>query len=751
MKKLILSLLLAPMMSGAIAQDDMRGFVDKLMQKMTVEEKIGQLNLMPGSDIVTGGKTDSPIFKLASSGSVGAVLNVKTRNSIETLQKIAVEQTRLGIPLIFGYDVIHGFRTVLPIPLAQACSWDIDGIRNGARMAAKEATTQGLNWVYSPMVDICIEPRWGRIAEGAGEDPYLGSIIAKAYVEGFQGDMSNKTGTINNENVMACLKHYALYGASEAGRDYNTVDMSRLRMFNQYLPPYRAAVEAGVGSVMTSFNLVDGIPATANKWLVTDLLRDTWKFDGFVVTDYGSIGEMTIHGTGDQMSATARALKAGTDMDMCSSAFSKYAKKCLDNSTISMTDIDNACRRILEAKYKLGLFKDPYRGLKKRSDKELYTKENKLAARNMAAETFVLLKNQDNILPLKKQGKIALIGPLANTRNNIVGCWSTADDCSLYSTLYESMKRYLNGKAEVVCAQGCNVYAEKKMQDECNFGRPIEWVDEKQAEEEALAAAKDADVVVCAMGELTEMSGESSSRSDLSLTAPQMSLLKKIVEMGKPVVLLNFAGRPTILSWEQEHVNAIMNVWFGGSETGDAICDVLFGDKAPCGRLVTTMPRSMGQIPIYYNHLNTGRPVAENATKYYKFRSNYIDIHNTPLYPFGYGLTYTSFSYSDITMNDNTANITITNTGKREGTEVVQLYIQDPDAYVARPVKELKGFERLTLQPGESKTVSFEINKQMLSYYDYNGNLTFEPGSFNIMIGPDSSDKSLKRAKIEMK
>lgn len=743
MKRIIISMLMAPVVAMAAAQNDMTAFVSNLMAKMTLEEKIGQLNLQPGNDITTGEAVEGSILNLAAQGKLGAVLSVREKETIIKLQQTAVGKSRLGIPLLIGYDVIHGFQTVFPIPLAQACSWNLNAIENAARISAYEATCNGINWVYSPMVDICTDPRWGRIAEGAGEDPYLGSLIAKAYVRGYQGDMSW-------QNVLACVKHYALYGAAEAGRDYNTVDMGRLRMHNRYLPPYKAAVEAGVGSVMTSFNVVDGIPATANKWLVNDILRDSWKFDGFVVTDYSSIKEMTTHGTGDITTATARAMKAGTDMDMCSKAFINHAKECVDNGTLTITDIENACRRVLEAKYKLGLFNDPYRRSDKRSDRELYNKENRKAARDFAAETFVLLKNDNNILPLKKQGKIALIGPLADTRTNIVGCWSTADKCELYSTLHEAMVRAVGNKAEVMCAQGCNIYTERKMQDECSFGRPIEWVDPKLAAEEAMKIVENADVVVCAMGEMTEMSGESSSRSDISLPEAQMSLLRTIASTGKPVVLLNFAGRPTVLDWESKNVDAILNVWFAGSETGDAICDVLFGDKAPCGRLVTTMPRNVGQIPIYYNHLSTGRPVKESADKYYKYQSNYIDVRNTPLYPFGYGLTYTTFSYSDITIEGTKAKVTVSNTGKREGTEVVQLYIQDPDAYISRPVKELKGFCRLSLKPGESTVVEFNITKDMLSYRDYDGKEVFEPGTFYIMIGPDSSDKNLRRASIQM-
>ena len=602
--------------ASAFAQKlPMNEYVDQLMQKMTVEEKIGQLNLLPGGDITTGAVMNSPLAQLTAEGKLGAVLNVKGQDKIRELQRIAVKKSRLGIPLLIGQDVIHGNQTVFPIPLAQACSWDIAAIEQGARIAAKEATAQGINWVYSPMVDIAIDPRWGRVAEGAGEDPFLGSRIGEALVRGYQGNYGK-------ENAMACVKHFALYGAAEAGRDYNTVDMSRVRMYNQYLPPYKAAAEAGAGSFMSSFNIVDGIPATCNRWLLTDLLRKEWKYDGFVVTDYGSINEAIVHGLGDQSVTSEMALKAGTDMDMCSNAFIAQLKKLLDEGRVTMAEIDTACRRVLEAKYKLGLFDDPYRFCEpKRLKTDLYTAEHRKAARDMAAETFVLLKNANNLLPLRKQGKIALIGPLADNRTNMVGCWSTGDTPELYSTLKEAMERAVAGKAQVLYAQGCNIYADEDTQKGATFGRPVPRVDDAKAKAEALSIAAGADVIVCAMGEMAEMSGESSSRADISLPQVQMELLRALVATGKPVVLLNFSGRPTLMSWEAENVPAILNVWFGGSETGDAICDVLFGDKSPSGRLTMTMPKALGQIPIYYNHLNTGRPVPEGAKEYRKYQS----------------------------------------------------------------------------------------------------------------------------------
>lgn len=752
MKKLFVAFFLSVVALACRADNAMDTYVSQLMSRMTLEEKIGQLNLLPGGDIVTGKEMDSPLAQLTREGKLGAVLSLRDPVKIKALQQIAVKKSRLGIPLLFGYDVIHGFQTVLPIPLAQACSWDTTAIRLGAEMSAREATSQGIDWVYSPMVDIALDPRWGRIAEGSGEDPFLGSCIAKVMVEGLQGHYGP-------ENAMACLKHYALYGAVEAGRDYNTVDMSHVRMYNQYFPPYEAAVRAGVGSVMSSFSLVDGIPATANPWLIHDVLRQQWGFDGFLVTDYGSIGEMVIHGVGDLAACSAAALKAGTDMDMCANGYSAHLKQLVEQGKVSEAEVDQACRRVLEAKYKLGLFKDPYRFLNaKRAKTALYTPEHRALARELAAKTFVLLKNEGNTLPLKRQGTIALIGPLANDRSNMVGSWSTADKPELYSTLKEAMERAVEGKARVVYAQGCNIYDDSATQADCSFGRPIPRVDCNKAEQEALAAARQADVIVCAMGEMTEMSGESSSRADLSLPEAQMRLLRQLCTMGKPVVLLNFSGRPTILKWESDHCQSILNVWFGGSEAADAICDVLFGDKVPTGRLVTSLPQCMGQIPIYYNHLNTGRPVAEGAKKYYKYQSNYIDVRNDPLYPFGYGLSYTTFAYSQPQLSADriahggsvTASVTVTNTGQRDGEEVVQLYVHHPAAQIARPVKELKGFRRVHLKAGESQRIDFLITPDMLKYKDGNGRDILDAGTYNIMIGPNSSDKALKRTSLSL-
>ena len=729
----------------------MSQFVAELMQRMTVEEKIGQLNLLPGGDLTTGAVMNSPLAEKVQAGQLGAVLNVKGVEKIKNLQEIAVKKTRLGIPLIFGQDVIHGYETVFPLPLAQACSWDLPLIERAAEVSAAEATASGISWVYSPMVDVAADPRWGRVSEGAGEDPYLASQVGVAMIRGYQGNYSER-------NAMACVKHYALYGAVESGRDYNTVDMSHVRMYNQYFAPYKACAEAGAGSFMTSFNLVDGIPATANRWLVDDVLRREWGYDGFVVTDYGSINEMMAHGVGYPVANTASALKAGTDMDMCSEAFVNNLKACLDNGTVSIGDIDRACRRVLEAKYKLGLFADPYRFCDpKREKNDLYTDANRAVARDLAAETFVLLRNEGGVLPLKKQGTVALIGPLADTRNNLPGSWSTGDKPGKYSTLCEAMTRCLDGRATVLYAQGSNIYLDEKQQREIEFGRPIERGAQEQLVSEALDVAHKADVVVACLGEMAEMSGECASRSNLELPDAQMQLLKALVATGKPVVLLNFSGRATVMKWESEHVPAIMNVWFAGSETGDAICDVLFGDKVPTGKTVNSFPQSVGQLPLYYNHMSTGRPVADGADRFYKYQSNYLDVRNDALYPFGYGLSYTTYEYGGVRLSSAQttadgvvkATVTVRNTGKRDGDEIVQLYIHDISASIARPVKELKGFKRIHLKSGEQTDVTFDISREQLQFYNSELKPVVEPGCFDIMVGPNSRDVKSARLTVE--
>ena len=729
-------------------------FIDNLMGKMTLQEKIGQLNLPVSGEIVTGQAKSSDVAGKIRKGQVGGLFNVKGVENIREVQKIAVEQSRLKIPLLFGMDVIHGYETVFPIPLALSCSWDMEAIKESACIAAKESSADGICWTFSPMVDICRDPRWGRMAEGGGEDPYLGSEISAAMVKGYQGDDLTDKNTI-----MACVKHFALYGAPEAGRDYNTVDMSHLSMFNNYFPPYKAAIDAGVGSVMTSFNVVDGIPATGNKWLMTDVLRDRWGFDGFVVTDYTAISEMIAHGMGDLQQVSAMSLSAGTDMDMVADGFLTTLEKSLKEGKVTMAEIDKACRRILEAKYKLGLFDDPYKYCDaSRVKKDIFTAENRTVARKIATETFVLLKNENNLLPLQRKGKIALVGPLANTKANMPGTWSVAAASDKYNSLYESMKQSLAGKAEVLYAKGSNLMYDAQREAEATmFGR--EMRDPRSAQElldEALNVASQADVIVAAVGESSEMSGESSSRTNLEMPDAQRDLLTALKKTGKPVVLVYFAGRSTVMTWEQENFPAILNVWFGGSEAADAICDVVFGDVSPSGKLTTTFPKNVGQIPLYYNHLNTGRPL-EAGKWFSKFRSNYLDIDNDPLYPFGYGLSYTTFRYGDLQLSNNsmnergkiTASVTVTNTGNYDADEIVQMYIRDMVGSVARPVKELKGFERIHLKKGESRTVSFDITAKQLKFYNSALNWVCEPGEFEVMVGGNSRDVQTKKFSLQ--
>ena len=735
-------------------KDKMDQFIDNLMGKMTLQEKIGQLNLPVSGEIVTGQAKSSDVAGKIRKGQVGGLFNVKGVENIREVQKIAVEQSRLKIPLLFGMDVIHGYETVFPIPLALSCSWDMEAIKESARIAAKESSADGICWTFSPMVDICRDPRWGRMAEGGGEDPYLGSEISAAMVKGYQGDDLTDKNTI-----MACVKHFALYGAPEAGRDYNTVDMSHLSMFNNYFPPYKAAIDAGVGSVMTSFNVVDGIPATGNKWLMTDVLRDRWGFDGFVVTDYTAISEMIAHGMGDLQQVSAMSLSAGTDMDMVADGFLTTLEKSLKEGKVTMAEIDKACRRILEAKYKLGLFDDPYKYCDaSREKKDIFTAENRAVARKIATETFVLLKNENNLLPLQRKGKIALVGPLANTKANMPGTWSVAATSDKYNSLYESMKQSLAGKAEVFYAKGSNLMYDAQREAEATmFGR--EMRDLRSAQElldEALSVASQADVIVAAVGESSEMSGESSSRTNLEMPDAQRDLLTALKKTGKPIVLVYFAGRSTVMTWEQENFPAILNVWFGGSEAADAICDVVFGDVSPSGKLTTTFPKNVGQIPLYYNHLNTGRPL-EAGKWFSKFRSNYLDIDNDPLYPFGYGLSYTTFRYGDLQLSNNsmnekgkiTASVTVTNTGNYDADEIVQMYIRDMVGSVARPVKELKGFERIHLKKGESRTVSFDITAEQLKFYNSTLNWACEPGEFEVMVGGNSRDVQTKKFSLQ--
>lgn len=728
----------------------MNVFISSLMSKMTLEEKIGQMNLPSAGEFTTGTATNSDIGNNVKKGNVGGLFNIKGIEKIKAIQKIAVEESRLKIPLLFGMDVIHGYETTFPIPLGISATWDMAAIEKSARIAAIEASADGINWTFSPMVDISRDPRWGRVSEGNGEDPYLGSQIAKAMVRGYQGSM-----TKNNE-ILACVKHYALYGAPEGGRDYNTVDMSHIRMYNEYFPPYKAAIDAGVGSVMASFNEVDGIPATANKWLMTDVLRKQWGFKGFVVTDYTGINEMIDHGMGDLQTVSALALKAGIDMDMVGEGFLKTLKKSLSEKKITQAEIDLACRRVLEAKYKLGLFEDPYKFLDaQRAKTEIYTSEHRKIARDIAAQSFVLLKNKENTLPIKKSGKIALIGPLADAANNMAGTWSVATVQNRSVSVLAGLKEAVGNKAEILYAKGSNLTENATLEENATmFGKSLNR-DPRPAEEirqEAIKIASQSEIIIAALGESAEMSGEASSRSDIGIPKVQQQLLKELIKTGKPVVLLLFTGRPLTITWEDKNVPAILNVWFAGSEAGNAIADVVFGDVNPSGKITMTFPQNVGQVPIYYAHKNTGRPLEEGKW-FSKFRSNYLDVSNDPLYPFGYGLGYSAFEYGNLSLSQTTlkgnqtlkATISITNKGEYDGAEVVQLYIRDKVGSVTRPIKELKGFQKIWIKAGETKTVTFNITTNDLKFYNSDLKYDWESGEFDMMIGPNSRDVKIQK------
>lgn len=731
---------------------DISSKVDSLMALMTFEEKLGQLNLPAAGDISTGLASNTGIIAKISESKVGGLFNIRGVERIREVQKIAVEESRLGIPLLFGMDVIHGYKTVFPIPLGLSCSWDLNLIEKSARIAAQEATADGIAWTFSPMVDLARDARWGRIAEGAGEDPYLGGEIAKVMVRGYQGDDLSKENT-----MMACVKHFALYGAAEAGRDYNTVDMSRLTMYNDHFPPFKAAIDAGVGSLMASFNEVDGIPATGNKWLMTEVLRNQWGFDGFTLSDYTGINEMIDHGMGDLQAVSSLALKAGIDMDMVGEGFLTTLKKSLEEGKISIEDIEQACRRILTAKFKLGLFDNPYRYTNiERSQKEIYTDKNRKAARQIAAESLVLLKNEADILPLKKQGTIAIIGPMGNNRENMQGTWSVAGDHQKSITLLEGVKEVVGDNANVLYAKGANFVSDPELEARFSIFGKNTYRDNRSEEEilaEALEIANKADVIIAAVGEASEMSGESSSRTDIEIPGVQRRLLKALLETGKPVAMVLFTGRPLALKWESENVPSILNAWFAGSEAGYAIADVLFGEVNPSGKLTTTFPQNIGQVPIYYAHKNTGRPL--NGEWFKKFRSNYLDVSNEPLYPFGFGLSYSKFNYGALVLSkeslkaDETLKVTIniTNQSDVDGKEIVQLYIRDMVGTITRPVKELKGFQKVFIPAGETRSVSFDISTEDLKFYNYNPDkmdqsmiYDWESGEFEIMVGSNSRD-----------
>jgi beta-glucosidase len=663
-----------------------------------------------------------------------------------------MQNSRLKIPMIFGSDIIHGYRTTFPLPIALASSWDMGMIEKTARTAALEATADGMNWTFSPMVDIARDPRWGRVSEGSGEDPFLGSAIARAMVKGYQGkSLADKT------TLMACVKHFALYGAAEAGRDYNTTDMSRLRMYETYLPPYKAALDAGAGSIMTSFNEIDGVPATVNRWLLNNVLRKEWGFKGFVVTDYTSINEVIDHGVGDLKTVSALALKAGVDMDMVGEGFLTTLKKSLSEGKVTQKEIDDACRRILEAKYKLGLFEDPYRYLDAtRAKNEVHSADKIAAAREFAQRSMVLLKNNNNLLPLKKSGTIAVVGPLANYGKDMMGTWSVGGVADHGVSVVKGLTDAAGSSASIVYARGANLTEDTNLLKNVSvFGKQYEKGDPQQLLNEALAAAAKADVVVAVLGESSEFTGEAASRSDIGIPESQRTLLEALVKTGKPVVVVLLTGRPLTIEKESQLANSILLAWFGGDETGNAVADLLFGAYNPSGKLPMTFPRNVGQIPIYYSVKRTGRPQGDGPTA--KFRSNYLDVPNTPLYAFGYGLSYTQFNYGDVSLSAGTiakgqstkAKVTVTNSGSYDGEEVVQLYIHDIYASVTQPVKKMIGFQKIFLKKGESKVVEFTITEDDLKFYNNNLQRVSEAGEFTVFIG--TSSDNVKSTKLVLK
>ena len=752
-----------------------KSFIDSLMSKMTLEEKIGQMNLVSVGFDVTGPVVSEGVDEKIKKGLVGGVFNTFTPIAVRKLQQMAVHESRLKIPLLFGYDVIHGHRTIFPINLGLSSSWDPQLIERTARAAAAEASADGLNWTFSPMVDISRDPRWGRVSEGAGEDPYLGSSVATAMVRGFQGRNYDKADT-----VLACVKHFALYGAAEAGRDYNTVDMSPVKMYNDYLPPYKAAVDAGVATVMSSFNDINGVPASGNKWLMTDLLRKQWGFKGFVVTDYTAINEMIAHGVGDGAKVAELAMNAGIDMDMVGELMIKHGGDLVKSGKVSETQIDAACRRILEAKYKLGLFEDPYRFISEKRNKEEIMSADKLQlSKEAATKSMVLLKNSNQVLPLSAEKKIAFIGPLVKDQRNLIGSWSGAGDWHKATSIWQALDTKFGGNkfggnksggdksdsnksdsnksggTKFLYAKGCNLIDEPAMIERLNRDGGMLSQDEKTPPElikEAVQTAQQADVVVAVLGEPCSMCGEASSRSTIGLFDNQVELLKALKQTGKPIVLVLMNGRPLTLSWENENMDAILETWFGGTMAGAAIVDTIFGDANPSGKLTMSFPYNVGQIPIYYNAKNTGRPFAEKE----KYHSQYLDVSNSPLYPFGYGLSYTTFAYGDLALSSSTlrpsqtltVTTTVTNTGKYSGVETAQLYTRDLVGSITRPVKELKGFQKVELKPGETKTISFQLTADDLRFYNSDLKYVAEPGEFEVFCGTDS--KSLKESKFTL-
>lgn len=722
----------------------MNAFITKLMAKMTLEEKTGQLNQLVAEMATTGSHIKWNYKEEIKKGKVGSIFNAYGPELIE-LQKLAVENTRLKIPLIFGHDVIHGHRTIFPIPLAESASWDLPMMEKSARLAGKEASADGLHWTFAPMVDVSRDPRWGRVMEGAGEDTWLGKKVAEVRVRGFQG-----SGPRATDNVYACVKHLAAYGAPVGGRDYNTVDMSERELFETYLPPYEAAVKAGVATVMTSFNEISGVPSTSNSWLLTKLLRSDWKFKGFVVTDYGAVGELRYHGVAADMREAGRlAFNAGSDMDMMSDAYSEHLAADVKAGKVKMAAVNKSVRLILEAKYRRGLFEDPYRfSNDERAKAVIGSKEMVDHARDMARKSIVLLKNDKDILPLKREGTIALIGPMAENKLDQIGAWASAGDWKQSVSLMEGMTAGAQGKVKVITSPGSNVLEDGELKTYLNkhFAgiqtnpRPLDAM-----MDDAVRTAKKADIVVMALGEAAAMSGEAASRTKIRIPDNQLALLKRVKEeVKKPIVLLVYSGRPLALENEVPMVDAVVQVWFLGTQAGNAIADVLYGDYNPSGRLTATFPRNEGQIPIYYNTKNTGRPDDPNE----KYRSKYIDTSIEPLFPFGYGLSYTKFEYGEPRLSDKKMKptqkmkvaVTVKNAGERDGEETVQLYVRDMVSSITRPVKMLRGFQKVFLKKGESREVAMELGIEDLKFYNAAMKWTYEPGDFKVMVGPNSRD-----------
>lgn len=706
---------------------------DSILDLMTIEEKVGQLCLFTSDWDITGPVINADYKKLIEEGKAGGIFNAYTVDFVRALQKIAVEESRLGIPLIFGYDVVHGHRTIFPIPLGQSSSWDTSAIRYSELIAATEASAEGINWTFAPMVDLCRDPRWGRVAESAGEDPWLGSVIAGSRVKGFQAENLKLPNTL-----LACVKHFAAYGAPQAGRDYHTADMSVRSLYEWYLPPYQAAIDAGVGSVMTSFNEIAGIPSTCNRWLLTELLRNNWKFNGFVVTDYTAIQELIYHGVASNLTDAAKlAIEAGVDMDMQDDAFLNHLIKLVQSGEIDEILLDNSVKRILVAKFKLGLFDDPYSYCSKdREQNEIMKSEYLSFAREFAANSCVLLKNTNQILPIPGHIKsVALIGPLGNSKDNMLGCWSAAGLADRCITLYEGLKNNLPATMKLTYLKGCDINSS----DRSGFS-------------DALELAKGSDFIILALGESRDMTGEASSRTSIGLPGVQSELAISVLKTGIPAAVVLFNGRPLVIPEIDSMAPAIVEAWFGGTQAGNGIADILTGKVNPSGKLTMTFPRNEGQIPIFYNGKNTGRPV-DPQNPHEKYKSRYLDAPNAPLYPFGYGLSYTTFEYSPVTLNKQIfrtgeliiASIDITNSGNLDGSEVVQLYIRDIVGDVTRPLKELKGFRKIYLEKNQSTKVTFVLSPEDLSYYHQDMHFGWDPGEFELSIGTNSSDtKSIR-------